>query len=442
MRARLVNFWDRMTGSYWFVPSAFILFALFASLAFPYLDRRFGGAVIEHATWLRIVPDSARTLLSTIAGVMATVLSLVFSLTILTLSIAASQFGPRLLRSFLNNHATQVALGTFVATALYALVVLATIRGGEDWQFVPHFSVYAGIAAAVFNLIYLIHFVQTIADLIQAPNVVLRVARDLEDSIHRLCPACGDEGTEKSAQHCDSLPPCIASVPAQQEGYVQGIDTVELTEYAKQAGGVIRLRYRPGQFLCQGMVLADFHGEGTCPDELEEAVNQCVVTGSRRTPRQDVECALLELVELAVRALSPGVNDPFTAMNCVDRLGAALGRIAQRDLPPSLFFDEDDGLRVVIPAITLADFIASAFNQIRQHGRSDTAVLMRIVEALAEVARQTRGEEDRQAVLRQVEMIERESEESIQEPNDRDDLSERAQVVRGLLADQKGSADG
>lgn len=433
MKTRLINIWDHMVGSYWFIPSAIIFLSLLAAFLFPWLDQRYADQLDVASPWMTMSPDSARTILSTIAGVMTTVISLVFSLTILTLSIATSQFGPRLLRSFLNNRSTQVVLGTFVATAIYAIILLSMIRGTESVTVVPRFSVYVAILASVLNLLYLIHFINDISELIQVPNVVLRVARDFDASIRRLYPMEASEQPNEEVDRCDTLPEKSDVLCSKQEGYLQGVDIEAIAEQARKAEVVIRLCVHPGQFVADKSPLAEVCGTTTSEADLEEIVNQSVVTGTRRTPRQDVECALLELVELAVRALSAGINDPFTATNCIDRLGASLGRIAACAVPRSQFCDEEGAVRVVMPVVAFSDLLESAFNQIRQHGSGNTAVLIRIVEALGEIARRTTRPSDAEAVLRHIDMIEREGEDSIHEPNDREDLRQRAERIRAVL---------
>lgn len=435
MKTRLINLWDRLTGSYWFVPSILIIVALGASLTLPYLDRFHVQSSELIPQWLSIGPESARVILSTIAGTMATTLGLVFSITILTLSTATSQFGPRLLRSFLNNSATQIVLGTFVATVIYALLLLSMIRSSGADPFVPHVSVYGAILMSVFNLIYLIHFVNDISKLIQAPNVVAHVAGDLDDAIDRLFPNVKDENASpaRTGDTCDSFPEKDATLHALQEGYLQGIDMEGLVEHAARADVRLRIRYHPGQFVFRNSPLADIAGEVNDRAALESLVNQYIVTGHRRTPRQDVECALVELVELAVRALSPGINDPFTAMNCLDRLGASLGRVAGRHAPASRFFDSDGTERVVMPAISFANLVATGFNQIRQNSRANTAVLIRMVDALGEIARQTTRPEDAGVVVRQLDMVGRLGRDSVDEPNDRADIESRIGHVQTRL---------
>ena len=440
MKTRLINIWDHMVGSYWFIPSTIIFLSLIAAFLFPWLDQRYADQLDVASPWMTMSPDSARTILSTIAGVMTTVISLVFSLTILTLSIATSQFGPRLLRSFLNNRSTQVVLGTFVATAIYAIILLSMIRGTESMTVVPRFSVYVAILASVLNLLYLIHFINDISELIQVPNVVLRVARDLDASIRRLYPTEASEQPNEEVDRCDTLPGKSDVLCSRQEGYLQGVDLEAISEQARNAGVVIRLCVHPGQFVADKSPLAEVCGTTSSEEDLEEIVNQSVVTGTRRTPRQDVECALLELVELAVRALSAGINDPFTATNCIDRLGASLGRIAACAVPRSQFCDEEGAVRVVMPVVTFSDLLESAFNQIRQHGSGNTAVLIRIVEALGEISRRTTRASDAEVVLRHIDMIEREGEDSIHEPNDREDLRQRAERIRAALKSVVGGA--
>jgi len=433
LKAHLINLWDRMRGSYWFIPACAILFALAAAAGLPALDNRYAEAFDDALGMFRLGPDSARTLLSTVASVMATVVGLVFSLTILTLSIATSQFGPRLLRSFLNNRATQIVLGTFVATVIYSLLILAMIHAARDTEIVPHISVFAALFAAVFNLVFLVHFVNSIAELIQAPNVVARVAADLDDALLRLCPEKLPDNPEDEHAASVTLPGPGTTIYAHKEGYLQGVDIEELTNMAAAAGFVLRLHYRPGQFVYLSSPLAEAYEFQDDVNGLEESVNRSIVTGRRRSPRQDVECTLLELVEVAVRALSPGVNDPFTAINCLDHLGAILGRAATRALPPAACYDNNGTLRVLMPFATFADLLDAGCNQIRQNGEGNTAVLIRLLEALAQVAHHVLRTTDGEALRRHVEMVARACEATIKEPNDLEDIRDRVEAIYALL---------
>lgn len=408
------------------IGSAFILL---------WIDWTFQESFSYIVPWLRLEASSTRLLLATIVGGMTTIVSLVFSLTILTLSIATSQFGPRLLRTFVSSSMTQFALGTFVASAVYCLLLLATVRGDVDYQLTPYTSLLLAVFWAVFNLCFLIVFVHAIAEALQAPNVVARVARDLLRSIDLNYPDCLSE--ESLVQQVDIPEGWCESdrctVCASKEGYVQGIDFKSLLALAKSKDICVRILFKPGQFVAVGEALIEIRPACETDSEISDAVHGCFVMGSRRTPRQDVECAVSELVEVAVRALSPGINDPFTAINCVDHLGAMLRRLAGRALRPSVYRDDEGAIRLLVAVDIFGDILNSAFDLIRQNSGAQPAVLIRLLESLETIASGAVRPSDKRAILRQMEMIAREAGESIEERNDAVDLDKRVELLRVRL---------
>ena len=262
-------------------------------------------------------PEGARAILETIAGSMITVAGVVFSITIVALQLASSQFGPRLLYNFRRDTINQVVPGTFIATFVYCLLVLPTIQGKDGSSLVPHLSVAFGIALALVSLGVLIHFIHHIAGSIQAENVVAAVGRELEGAINGLFPEKGPrcpEEPERSWPEQTAMPlfNCGASpVKATASDYVQTIDTDRLISLATKYDLVLRLLYRPGQFVVQGSALALVQPEECMDDKLAERINAAYTVGVQRTLVQDVEFPVNQLVEIALRALSPGVNDPF-----------------------------------------------------------------------------------------------------------------------------------
>ncbi len=229
-------------------------------------------------------------------------------------------------------------------------------------------------------------------------------------------------------------------VRSTRDGYIQAIDEDGLMQLACERDLLLRLHSRPGNFIATGSPLADVwtcsepSAEDSNADDLTATLNETVIVGIRRTPRQDVECAIEELVEIAVRALSPGINDPFTAMNCIDRLGTALGRLSERKLPTAYRCDDEGSLRIIVRTVSFANALDAAFNQIRQYGHSSVAVTIRLLEALASVAEHVQRDEDRDAVKLHAEMVSRHTE-SFWEEHDKKVVRERLQRVHSLLSD-------
>jgi uncharacterized membrane protein len=405
------------------------------------LDRALQGEGIQSVHWLYSGgPAEARALLSTIAGSMINVAGVTFSITIVTLSLASSQFGSRLLRNFMRDTGNQVVLGTFIATFVYALLVLQTISEVEGQRFVPQVSVTIGMLLAILGVAVLIYFIHHISASIQAENVIARVGRDLDSAIERLFPEEQPSSWRPRSEPADSTPERFEQpgrpIPAAQSGYLQAIDREGLMSIAAEEGLVFRIRHRPGDFVVEESDLVLVWPAEKVDEELVRRVGDAFILGVRRLRLQDVEFAINQLVELAVRALSPGINDPFTAIHCIDRLGASLTHLAERGTPAAYHYDEDGNLRLITAVVTFSGVVDTSFNQIRQHARLDAAVTIRLLEAIAIVASRARTQEQRSALRRQAEMIWRGSREALPEGRDREDVKRRYNLVLRTLSEE------
>jgi uncharacterized membrane protein len=369
--------------------------------------------------------EGASLLLSTVAGSMIAIAGTVFSMTLVALSLSSSQLGPRLLRNFMRDTANQVVLGTFVATFVYCLLVLRTIRRADEVAFVPHLAVSIGVLLAVISIGVLIYFIHHVSVSIQADEVVARVGRELADGIDRLCPSVsGEAGRDTSKAPGESELPAAFDrearpVGAAKDGYLQRIDRDTLMALATREDLLLRLERRPGHFLVKGRALLRVWPGDRVTDALLSQLNAAFVLGDQRTAAQDVEFSFHQLVEVAVRALSPGINDPFTAIACVDRLGSALCRLAQRDMPSPFRFDPHGRLRLVAHGSTFAGIVDTAFNQIRQSARSNPALAIRMLESIALIAGRLRCAQDAACLQRQADRIVGGAREAVPDADDR-----------------------
>lgn len=390
MHPRLVAMWDELRSSYWFVPALMTLGASLLALSLITLDATLSDKTIAGLPWIYGGgPEGARTLLATVAGSVITVAGTTFSITIAALTLASSQFGPRLLRTFVRDTGNQVVLGTFIATFMYCLIVLRTIRGLEDTRVVPHISVTIGVLLAVASIGVLIYFIHHVAASIQADHVISAVSADLDDSINRLFPhSLGHDTAEEAHPVLDQagVSPETSDTPirAGTSGYLQMVDAEQVMHLAVKHHLLLRIVPRPGDFVFAGSPLA--WSPGPVDDELARAIGEAFVIGDTRTQHQDVRLAINQLVEVAVRALSPSVNDPFTAISCIDRLGAALCKLAGRAMPGSHRSDQRGELRVIAPAPSFAELASLAFEPIRHHGRTDPQVLRHLLATLGVVS--------------------------------------------------------
>ena len=426
MRALLLKYWDRIRTSFWFLPSMMAVTAAAIAFGSVGLDESVTDDWLEEWGWAYSGgAEGASALLGTVAGSMITIAGVVFSLTLVALSLASSQFGPRLLRNFMRDTSNQVVLGTFISTFLYCLLVLRTIRHGEDSSFVPHLSVTFGVLLAVVSLGVLIYFIHHVSVSIQAEEIIARVGDELFSGIERLFP---EQIGEKPDPEADQPPQ--ASVPAgleeeaypllaKRDGYLQFIDANSLLEKAEESDALFRIPWKPGHYVMAGSPLLYIWPKDRMEKLKDTELQMLFVLGSRRTPSQDIEFAVHELVEIAARALSPGVNDPFTAITCVDRLGSALCRLVQREMPSPYRFDEKGELRVLTTSIKFAGVADAAFNQIRQHARGSAAVSIRLLEVIEEIMGFARKSEYQATLYHHAKMIARGADEALPEEEDR-----------------------
>ena len=447
MRIQVFKMWDRIRSSFWFLPSAMAIGAIVLAFATGALETPVTDWLALHwGLTFTGGAEGASSLLGAIAGSMITIAGVVFSMTLVALSLASSQLGPRLLHNFMRDTTTQMVLGTFVATFLYCLFVLRTIRRADETLFVPHLSVTLAVILAVVSVGVLIYFIHHVSVSIQANEIVARVGNELIEEIEQLYP----EKIGRGASRIPTEPPNAdflyrfdreaRPIGSTGDGYLQFVDGDALMALAKQEDVIIRVERRVGHYVVATRPLVLVWPGNRVTDQLIERVECAFVLGNQRTSGQDIEFVVNQLVEIAIRALSTGVNDPFTAITCVDRLGSALCRLAQKDMPSPYQYDTVDQLRVITPVFTFPDVMDAAFNQIRQYGRSSTAVTIRLLETIAEVAGSVHRSEDRIALLRQAKMIARGAGGGLPEDEDRQEVEQRFQSAKRLLSEASDSS--
>jgi len=432
VKTRLFNFWEAIHTTYWFVPTLIVSLGVILALVLVYLGEHgmVGPAQFE---WLRQTsPAGARTLLATLSGSIITVAGVAFSVTIVALTLASSQFGPRLLRNFMRDGGNQFVLGSFLATFAYCVIVLRTIQD-NGIVFVPHLAIAVASVLALINIGVLIYFIHHVASAINASQVIDGVATELEQTIDRLFPddyAPGAEADDVTDFDTDES----VTVSIKRSGYIQAIDAVPLLNVAKKHGWMIKLLQRPGKFVTPGMPLVLVNTQNELSDEIEKTIARAALLGPRRTPEQDVEFLIHQLVEIALRALSPGVNDPFTALDCVDRLGGALIILAQRQLPSALCCDDSGRCRLLIDPPTFPGLADAAFDQMRQYGASSMAVSLRLLEVIALVLPHAVRPGDQDSLEKHARMIRDACLHQHDEQHDHDDLKRRYDVIENLVA--------
>lgn len=389
---RVTAFWSRLNSSFWFVPSVMAMAAVALSFLLIEIDARRDIAQTDNPNaFYTFGPEGARAMLSVIASSMITVAGLVFSITMLSLQLASSQFGPRTLDNFMRDRSNQIVLGTFIATFLYCLFVLRSVRGAEGSSFVPHLAVAFAVLMAAASVAVLLYFIHHIATSIRVETLLEKLAFEGCAAVDRLFPErLGDGLAQKSGETPEERLPDdfdedSRQIEADSDGYVQNIGGDVLMRIAAENDLVLRIAARPGEFVTEGACVIEAYPKARVSDEIDEDLRGAVVIGRDRTPYQDLEFAIRRIVELAQRSLSPGINDPTTALYCIDRLGQVLGLLAGRDIPSPMRLDQSGQLRVLTEVFDLGDVTCRAFAAIARYAMNDVDVVTRLAESLAKL---------------------------------------------------------
>ncbi|MBE8987779.1 DUF2254 domain-containing protein [Nostoc sp. LEGE 12450] len=438
---KLSKLWDQLHSSYWFIPAVMAVVA--TALAFTMLNLDRTGKVDIDYWWVYTGgADGARSLLGSVAGSMISVAATAFSITIVALQLAASNFGPRLLRNFMQDTGNQVVLGTFISTFIYCLLVLRTIHGEGDGyeQYVPQLSVTVGTLLAIISIGVLIYFIHHASTIIQASHVIENVSEDLHSAIKRLFPERIGHAESEHKQGIEEIPMSFEKealpIRANGTGYLQAVDNGELMKIACKHNLLIRLKVRPGKFLIQGSDLALVFPGKKVNKKLTKQINDVFILGKERTEQQDIEFPIDQLVEIALRAISPAINDPFTAIRCIDRISAGLCHLVQRDFPSPYRYDKNNKLRFIAKGVDFQGLVDRAFNQIRQYGKSDAGVTIRLLEAIAVIATYTNNSKYQASLRHHADMILQDSHEGLSQEQDYKNVEESYyQVIKNLNND-------
>ena len=418
--------WDDLQSSLWFRPTLFTLIAVMLAFVSTAVDQR-----MTPPEFLNTDANSARALLSAIASSMLTVTSLTFSIIMVALVLASQQFSPRVLRNYMSDHVSQNVLGIFIGTFVFTLLVLGRINEQEPTPFVPVFSILFSFVLTLLSVGGFIYFVHHMAKTIHVSDITMRVARHtvalLDEPLLQLDPFPQTAAAATSMQQG-------AAVPALHPGYVQAIDFHGLLLVAVEKDVVVRLARLVGDYVPQGALLLDVFPASALDEALCKTLYHHIDIGEERTMFQDVRFGVRQLVDIALRALSPAVNDPTTAVNCIDHLSNILIQAAQRPDPATHYQDEAGALRVITPVVTFVDLVDLSFAQVRHYAQRDLSVTVRLLQVLAEVARFTESPQRQQALWRHAAMISRGANKGIQEPLDREQVNEA--IVQ--LAEQLG----
>ncbi len=368
----------------WLIPSLTVAAALLVFIVAQGIDRADYDGSLALPRWLdQGSAADGRSLLSATAGAIITTLGLVLSITVLTLSIAASQFGQRLLRRYMRDRGTQVCIGIFAATFVFSLLTLLSVTSRpNEKEFVPWLSIWISTTGALTCIAVLIYYINHVALSIQVNNVLADLSGDFRWAIN---------------QNQGPIPARRVSIPSVRSdltllspttGYVQSINYQALVSAAAEAGAVVRLESQPGQFVVQGSVLAVAQGDRLSQTHLleDEFGREVIRIGVRRTLLQDPEFAIAQIVEIALRAMSPGVNDPNTAVTCVNWLADSLRVLAQNPAGNPAHLDSQGNLRVIEKVNDFERIVSTAYGAIRQVARNSPMLTIAMLNSISLIA--------------------------------------------------------
>ena len=431
MKTKLSYFWELISGSFWFIPLSIIILAILSAFGLIYLDIRTDyvpSGLMKY--FFSGGAESARSILSTTAGAMITVAGTVFSITLVALTLASSQFGPRLLQNFMHDRINQVVLGSYIATFIFCLLILRTVKSDTSAEFVPNISVLFTVLIAIVNIFLLVIFIHHISVSIQADHVISDINMKLHTQIRKLFPE--EMGGEKEKPPSDKeLSEIKKAFPEREElkttrsGYLQAVNNEGLMQAAVENDLLIMLQYQPGDFLTEKQHLVTVCSRGKLGETAREKIQRAFILGNKRTATQDAEFAIHQMVEIAARALSPGINDPYTAITCIDYLTATLCYLTRSRFPSAYRYDDQKHLRVITKPLTFEGMMDAAFNQIRQYGENTPAIIIRLMESCITIHESATLPKHRKTVEKHVEMLYNSARDSIKERNDFKDLKER-----------------
>lgn len=421
--------WDRLLSSLWFRPAVLTGGIALAAFATVQIDRAMGGG------WLffQASVDDARAILSSITSSLLTVTTVTFSIIMVALVLASQQYSPRVIRNLMRDSRPQYVLGLFIGTFLYSLLVLAQTSSIQDRVFVPLISILFSVILTLASIVAFIFFIHHVAESIQASNIIGQAAASTLALLGERFPASvGDPGDDAALERSRPAGKPVA-VASPQAGYVQAVDAVLLLNISARDDLVVEMARAIGDFVPAGNPLLYVWAElPLAPAQVAELQNTYEI-GAERTFFDDILYGFRQLVDIALRAISPAINDPTTACMSIDHMANILVQAARQPDPAQQRYDQSGRLRVIARGVDFAHMLDSAFSQIRQYSAGEVAVTLRLLESLAEIALASAEPERQAAVWRHAAMIAGGANRSIPEPHDRELVNERLRRLAGLV---------
>lgn len=470
---RLKKLWQQLIGSYWFIPTACVVVGILLAPILVTIDEQFDRETVRELSFAFTGDDdAARAIMTAIAGAVLGVAGTTFSITIAVLSMASSQFGPRLLRNFLTDTPNQFVLGAFIGTFSYSLLVLKSIHKFDVAFGVPQLAVTFAIIMAIICALLLVYFVQHMVHAIQASHVIKGASDDAIANINYWYSEHCDIQHQRDVNQSDVaqyLTWKSTPIYAPKSGYLNQIYKESLIQLAQDYGGVLQLHTNLGDFATDKNVMGHFYRRPEdhpnnrqktatpslavlprAPDGLFwQRFAGCIRIEQRLTHSNDIAYSLGQMTEIAVRALSPGINDPKTAVNCVQSLTSCLSIMMRRQPPSPYHFytppQNDDSSKAevkqrhlaILAAVThtpkISDFINTSLGEIRRYAAADLMVLKALCQAMTNLSYARVNNAQQQTLLHEIKLIERAGEENLSYQELIDDLSAMCQQAQQFI---------
>jgi len=415
-RRVLIQIWSNLNSSYWFLPSLMCFFSFLLSFLMLYLDSLYGNSIPKSLEFLFVAEaQGARSVLSTIAGSMITVAGVTFSMTLLSVSHASSQIGPRILAGFMQDRGNQVTLGVFVSTFIYSILILKTIQGqGQDQenynQFLPNLSISVAVVLSFLSIAVLIYFINHVSKAINMTLAVSRIGSQLSKAISK------SSSNHEEATDQYQLPKDFEEKKeflfASDKGYIKHLDHQQLKKVAAENNLLVKVLAGPGDFVCEGSTLVEVYLLKNSKDKInnkesypQEALTNCFVWGAQKTLQQDIKFCADLLIEIAVRALSPGVNDPQTAIECMDQLKAGLVEMLKKPQLNDGYFNSENKLCLILPMISPPELIDHIFDQLRPHLKQDFIASSHLLQIFAFLKVRATEKKAKEAIVAQAQYL-------------------------------------
>ena len=440
-----LQLWSSLNSSYWFIPAIMCSLGVGSSFLFVALDQHIGSEMrVTFGFLYSSQPSGARALLSMIAGSMITVAGVTFSMTLLSVSHASSQIGPRILSGFMDDRGNQITLGTFIATFSYCLLVLRTIQDKFEQTdqfdkigiFVPHLSIAFAVFLAFCSIAVLIYFINHVPKSISMTLAINRIGDRLVKNIHSMYPSEIGQGVDTDEhKEQDPIPNRYRNhqqvVEAEGKGYITMVLNDRLMEIASESDLIVEVLKKPGDFVLKKSDLVTVYGREALNQATIEQLRAVFIWGSERTLDQDARFGAKLLVEVAARALSPGVNDPFSATECVDQLVAGLLELANREQISRARKDDQGDLRILVESANFCSLFNFVFDQLRRYVCGDTIVTKHVLESMGFLKAKLKKARHKLTVDSQAESLLEAFCKKSQDPRDTKQVHELATLVWG-----------